>query len=378
MRDSSRGYKAVQCSALQLTGQVGVLVRCVCHHPAAPLALLQTGQVGRGSSSIASSGAAGSARRARLATRSLPPPPPQQQRLAAPRAPTLQRLPAPPCWSPAPAALASCPWPRSQPAAGLPAWAAVALFRSALEPLPPALLSSTREVQSSVHLAEGKEESDWRHAAASGAASPLRHPMQPSSCQAVGPSALHSWTAAGSGAPYGSVLGAAGFSPHTTRPPQQHDTAASAATAAAVMPWELREEFLRERVEHGRSLLAKSEAHRGAPDLQARQGLVRRWAALGLPARALAAACSDTRLRALARWVVLPPALCSTLWSAWIVLCLCTAASSTPAASAARGSQSGSSCRCVAAALPKQRLQCKPCCSAAGKDAAPASHHTLA
>ena len=68
MRDSSRGYKAVQCSALQLTGQVGVLVRCVCHHPAAPLALLQTGQVGRGSSSIASSGAAGSARRARLAT----------------------------------------------------------------------------------------------------------------------------------------------------------------------------------------------------------------------------------------------------------------------------------------------------------------------
>ena len=46
------------------------------------------------------------------------------------------------------------------------------------------------------------------------------------------------------------------------------------------MPWELREEFLRERVERGRRLLAESEEHRGTGDLQVRQALGCRWVAL--------------------------------------------------------------------------------------------------
>lgn len=80
------------------------------------------------------------------------------------------------------------------------------------------------------------------------------------------------------------------------------------ASQPAAGPWQP-DEFLAQRVEHGRSLLAESEEHRGDVDLQARG---RRWAA------AAAAAAVGARSR---RGCLNPPIgspSCSTLWVSWM------------------------------------------------------------
>ena len=102
------------------------------------------------------------------------------------------------------------------------------------------------------------------------------------------------------------------------------------------MEWQL-EQFLAERVERGRKLLAESEEHRGSTDLQVRGGCTRQAAAaVGSRQRrrrqnqqplSTFPHPSHTRLTL----------LCRFSWNRWTSQCRCTAPSCGATASPGRG-----------------------------------------